>query len=73
MAALKAPVLIIHGEADYLPLGGSRSWAAAMPNARLLVIPGAGHLPQGERPDIFFPAVETFLKGGWPADARPVP
>jgi len=43
-----------------------------MPNARLLVIPGAGHLAQEERPDIFFPAVEIFLRGGWPADARPV-
>jgi proline iminopeptidase len=74
MAALKAPVLIIHGAADYLPLGGSRGWASSMPNARLLVIPGAGHLAQEERPDIFFPAVETFLKGGWPAGAvRPAP
>jgi proline iminopeptidase len=69
MAALNAPVLIIHGEADYLPLAGSRGWAAAIPNARLLVVPGAGHLAQGERPDIFFPAVEVFLKGGWPAGA----
>ncbi len=72
MAALKAPVLIIHGEADYIPLSGARGWAAAIPNARLLVVPGAGHLVQGERPDIFFPAVETFLKGGWPDGAEPV-
>lgn len=72
MAAVKAPVLVIHGESDYIPLSGARAWVSSMPNARLLVVPRAGHLVQGERPDLFFPAVETFLKGGWPADARPV-
>jgi proline iminopeptidase len=72
MAASKAPALVIHGEADYLPLGGSRAWAASMPDARLLVIPGAGHLAQAERPDIFFPAMERFLSGHWPAEARPI-
>ena len=70
MAAVKAPVLIIHGEADYIPLEGSRAWARSMPNARLLIIPGAGHTPQGETPEIFFPAVEAFLKGGWPKGAE---
>jgi proline iminopeptidase len=72
MAAVTAPVLIIHGEADYIPLEGSRAWAASMPNARLLLIAGAGHTPQGEQPQIFFPAVEAFLKGGWPTEAKPV-
>jgi proline iminopeptidase len=71
MAASKAPALIIHGASDYLPLVGSQAWVDSMPNARLLVVPGAGHLAQGERPDIFFPALESFLKGAWPADARP--
>ena len=73
MAKVKAPVLLIHGEADYVPLEGARAWARSMPNARLLVIRGAGHTPQGEKPEIFFPAVETFLKGGWPEGAQPVP
>jgi proline iminopeptidase len=70
MKAVKAPVLIVHGTADYIPLEGSRAWAASMPNARLFLIEGAGHTPQGEKPEIFFPAVETFLKGGWPEGAR---
>jgi proline iminopeptidase len=72
MAGFKAPTLVIHGTADYLPLDGSRAWAASTPNGRLLIVPGAGHLVQAERPDIFFPALEAFLKGGWPADAKPV-
>jgi len=60
-------------QADRRLTGRAWGWTVAIPNARLLVIPGAGHLAQGERrPDLFFPAVETFLKSGWPADARPV-
>ena len=39
-----------------------------MPNARLLLIPDAGHYPQVERPDEFFAAVERFLSAG-PAPA----
>ena len=66
MRGLPCPVLTIHGNADTLPLEGSRTWAAVVPDARLLVIHEAGHLPFVERPDIFFPAVDTFLKGNWP-------
>jgi proline iminopeptidase len=72
-AALAVPRLVIHGEKDFIPFGGSREWAAANPNARLLVIPGVGHFPHVEKPDVFFPAVEQFLSGGWPPDAVAVP
>lgn len=72
MAAVAAPVLVVQGEADYIPLESARAWAASLPDARLLVIPRAGHTPQGERPDIFFPAIETFLAGRWPDGAAKV-
>lgn len=64
-----APVLVIHGEADVVPIAGSRDWAAHYPDGRLLVIERAGHLVHLERPDAFFPAVETFLAGRWPEGA----
>ena len=64
---LEAPVLTIHGESDTLPLEGSRVWAQTLRNARLLFVPEAGHLPFVEQPGIFYPAVDTFLKGEWPA------
>ncbi|WP_309890623.1 hypothetical protein [Archangium sp.] len=51
------------------PLEGAREWAASIPGARLLAIPGAGHAPHLERPDLFFPAVDAFLAGGWPEGA----
>jgi proline iminopeptidase len=72
LGAVKAPVLVIHGAADVIPLRSSEAWAGAMPNARMLVIEGAGHIPQIEQPEIFFKAVETFLKGSFPSDAKKV-
>lgn len=59
-----APTLVVHGAEDPMPLPGSAEWARAFPRGRLVVIPGAGHFPHAERPEQFFPAVETFLAGG---------
>ena len=35
---------------------------AVMPNARLLAVDQAGHLPQWERPDLVQPAIISFLR-----------
>jgi proline iminopeptidase len=66
---LATPRLVIQGEKDFIPMNGSREWVAGNPNARLLVIPAVGHFPHVEAPETFFPAVETFLRGGWPEGA----
>jgi proline iminopeptidase len=68
--SLDVPVLTIHGESDTLPIEGSRVWVQALCNARLLMVPEAGHLPFVEQPDIFYPAVDAFLKGEWPDGAE---
>lgn len=60
---LRAPVLVVHGAGDPLPLQGSREWVDLLPDARLLVIPGAGHFPYLEQPERFFPAADAFLRG----------
>lgn len=70
LGTVKAPVLVIHGVADVIPQRSSEFWAWGYPNARLLLIEKAGHIGHVETPEIFFPAVETFLKGGFPADAK---
>lgn len=72
LAKVTAPVLVIHGEADPIPVASSEAWAAGYPNARLLLIEKSGHLSHVERPDVFFPAVETFLKGSFPAEAKKI-
>ena len=72
LGVVKAPVLVIHGVADVIPQRASEFWASGYPNARLLLIEKAGHMSHVETPQIFFPAVETFLKGSFPTDAKKV-
>jgi proline iminopeptidase len=67
---LNAPVLTIHGDSDTLPLEGSQVWVSSLHNARLLFVREAGHLPFVEQPGAFYPAVDTFLKGEWPAGSE---
>lgn len=67
------PLLVVHGERDNPPLGGSREWVAGVPQGRLLVMPGMGHWPQYERPAETMAALRVFLDGGWPTGAVAVP
>ncbi|MBI3047088.1 MAG: alpha/beta fold hydrolase [Acidobacteria bacterium] len=70
LASVRAPTLLVHGDRDPIPLDAAREWRAAIPSSRLLVVPDAGHMPYVEQPQLFFAAVQTFLDGNWPADAR---
>jgi pimeloyl-ACP methyl ester carboxylesterase len=64
---------VIHGELDNTPVAGNREWVAHQPNARLLVVRGAGHWPHYERPDQVIAAMDEFLRGRWPAGSFQVP
>lgn len=66
---LTMPRLVVHGLEDGMPLEGAEAWAEG-DSARLLVLSPAGHFPFLERPDLFFPAVDRFLDGEWPASAE---
>lgn len=70
LSKIAIPTLVIHGERDPIPLASAAEWAESLPQARLLVIPGSGHFPHVERPEIFYPAVEAFLAGRWPEGVR---
>ena len=73
-ARLDTPVLTIHGTQDRnAPYGGGREWAAHLPDARLLTVPGAAHMLWLDAPATVFPAVERFLEGAWPDGAARVP
>jgi proline iminopeptidase len=65
-----APTLVIHGAADPIPVASAAEWATALPNARLLRMPGVGHFPYLEAPQSFFDAVERFVRDEWPTEAR---
>ena len=43
LRAIQAPVLVLHGSADLMPVRGSRNYLDALPNAALEVLEGAGH------------------------------
>ncbi len=55
------PVLILHGLADYLPPALSRQYAATFPRARLVQVPGAGHLIWVDHPEVYGGEIERFL------------
>jgi len=68
----QAPALVIHGAEDLISVDASREWAATLPEARLLIIPGSGHFPHLEAPDLYFSAVDQFLSGEWPEGAEAI-
>jgi pimeloyl-ACP methyl ester carboxylesterase len=56
------PVLVIHGQDDQLiPPREAEATHAALPNARLVLVPNAGHLLNLEQPETFNAEVRTFL------------
>ena len=68
-ATVTVPVLTVHGLRDNIPLDASREWVQSFPDARLLVIEGAGHYPHFEQPEKFIAALARFFDGHWPTDA----
>ena len=62
LAAVACPTLVVHGEADAaVPVSLARSIVAAMPDARLEVIPGGGHRPDIRSPELVNPLLLEFL------------
>jgi proline iminopeptidase len=70
LAKLKIPVLVIEGEKTNVPLDSTREWAKTPPDARLLLIPDAGHATFIDQPDALLREIEVFLKGDWPANSK---
>jgi pimeloyl-ACP methyl ester carboxylesterase len=61
LAGLRVPALVVVGAEDRGSLEPSRRLAAALPNARLVVIPGAGHVVNLQAPKEFNAALLEFL------------
>ncbi len=59
---LAVPTLVLHGSRDPLiPASAAERGAAVLPDGRLLLIEGAGHLAPRERPDVVSGALHSFL------------
>jgi proline iminopeptidase len=67
---IRAPTLVIQGDRDLaVSPDGARRWTELIPDARLIMLAGAGHLTYLERHERVMPALERFLKGQWPGEA----
>ena len=71
---IDAPVLVLHGSEDPRPVRLAERFASSLPNAELVFIPGAGHIPWLERPEPVRAALQQFLaRVTQPAVARASP
>lgn len=69
LTMLRMPVLVIEGARSAVPLDATEEWARSAPNARLLLIPDAGHGVYHDEPKALLNAIRRFLRGDWPATA----
>ena len=62
---IKAPVVLIAGDTDTTvsPNIHSRRLAAAVPNAKLIVLPGVGHMVQYAAPELVVREIEAMIAG----------
>jgi pimeloyl-ACP methyl ester carboxylesterase len=65
LSEVRAPVLLIHGTHDIgVPVRFAREAAQRLPNARLMIVEGAGHWTQRDAPAEVNAAVAAFLGEG---------
>jgi pimeloyl-ACP methyl ester carboxylesterase len=63
LSEFNLPVLVISGDDDRIvPTDSSVRLAGELPEARLVIIEQAGHVPHEETPKTFIQAVEEFIK-----------
>lgn len=62
LATIKSPTLLLWGEKDgMIPFSNAADYVRDMPNARLVALPGLGHVPFEEDPAGSIGPVEAFL------------
>jgi pimeloyl-ACP methyl ester carboxylesterase len=59
---LDVPTLVLVGDEDEAFLRQSERMAKVLPDARLVVVPDAGHAPQFEQPESWWRAIAAFLE-----------
>jgi pimeloyl-ACP methyl ester carboxylesterase len=62
LAKITAPTLLLWGDKDaMIPISNAQDYLAAMPNARLVTLPGIGHVPQEEGPAESLAPLRAFV------------
>jgi 3-oxoadipate enol-lactonase len=63
LSTIRVPALVLVGAEDTLtPPAMAETLATGIANAKLVTIPGAGHMSNLEQPEMFNSALETFLR-----------
>ena len=64
-ANIKAPTVVIAGDVDRTVSTNihSRPFAAAVPNAKLIVLPGVGHMVQNAAPELVIAEIDAMIDG----------
>ena len=64
LPGLPMPIMVVWGGRDrFSPLSHAYAAADAVPSAKLLVLPDAGHWPHMQEPGVFNPELTAFLNG----------
>lgn len=63
LAQIRAPTLVIGAEHDYTDIHEKRRWAAMIPDARVVMLPGSRHRSELDSPDAFNEVLLDFLAG----------
>jgi pimeloyl-ACP methyl ester carboxylesterase len=61
LAGIPCPALLLAGEHDLVPPARVETAAAAMPDARFTLVPGAGHWLPRDAPDTVATEIVEFL------------
>jgi pimeloyl-ACP methyl ester carboxylesterase len=62
LRGITVPVLLLWGQEDaMIPVANAQDYLAELPDARLVTLPGVGHVPQEEAPDESLAPVLEFL------------
>jgi pimeloyl-ACP methyl ester carboxylesterase len=74
LSDLKLPTLLIWGRRDrIMPVIIGREYLRHLPDAEMVIIPGAGHSPHLERPKQFARALHAYLKRHSTTSQQPTP
>jgi pimeloyl-ACP methyl ester carboxylesterase len=68
LKAIKAPVLIMCGDHDLIPVERCAEWSRMIPNAQLAVIPDSSHFALFSEPEKLLPSVAAFLDAPTPKE-----